>query len=197
MAGYREDFPPTALGGLLEWGIEREREREGEREDFLHLHENVRPDTELARRVVARRMLLAGERYHGWGDSFKRVSLGVLLMSTTRDINMHEMLHFLHLSQGSTHLRPHAGQTFLYDNGAFRLFNGVMRESVLQRCREYDELSEWRLWCLAKKPVPREDAEILQAIGFLFRAIAESSRNAPSADLEDTGVAPWRAAARS
>ena len=103
---------------------------------------------------------------------------------------MREMIHFLHPSQGNAHLRPHDGQTFLYDNGAFRLFNGVIPESVLLRCRAYAALAEWRLWCLAKKPAPRGDGGILQAMDFLSRSIAEPSRNAQSADLEDTGVAP-------
>ena len=103
---------------------------------------------------------------------------------------MQEMAHFLRLSKGNAHLRPRAGKTLRYDNGAFRLFNGVAPESVLKRCREYAELSEWLLWCLSKKSAPREGGGILQALGVRYRAIAESSRKSPSDDLEDTGVSP-------
>ena len=111
-------------------------------------------------------------------------------MCATRGINIQEMVHFPNLSQENTHRRPQSGQAFLYYNGAFRLFNGVMPESVLQRCREYAELVEGCLWGLAKKNVPREDGKILHALDLLFRSITEFVRNPPSTDLEDDVVAP-------
>ena len=103
--------------------------------ELSHLRVGARPGAELTRCVVSRTMRLVGYNYPLWPDFIRRVAPGVLTMSTTRDIRMHEMVHFPRLSQGATHIRPHGGQTFLYDNGAFRLFNGVMPASVLQRCR--------------------------------------------------------------
>ena len=113
-----------------------------EADSVAHLREDEQPDSDLTKCVVARRMLLVASKYPKWPEFIRRVALGVLLMSTTRDINMQEMVHFLYLSQGDTHIRSHEGQAFLYDNGAFRLFNGVMPESVLQRSREYAEIAD-------------------------------------------------------
>ena len=85
---------------------------------------------------------------------------------------------------------PTPGKHFCMIMGAFRLFNGPKPASVTPRCREYAELAEGRLWRMEKKPAPREGGWILQSMDFLFRAIAEPSRNCPPVDLEDTGVAP-------
>ena len=108
-------------------------------DEIAHRREEVQPDAELTKCVVARRMLLVDSKYPQWPEFIRRVALGFLLMSTTRGINMQEMAHLLYLSQGDTHIRSHEGQTFLHDNGAFRLFNGVTPESVHQRSREYAE----------------------------------------------------------
>ena len=116
---------PTDLGSLFYLGGV----------ELSHLRVDVRPDAELTRCVVPRRMRLVGDNYPLWPDFVRRVALGVLMISTTRDINMQEIVHFTHLPQGGAHRRSHGGKTFLYDNGAFRLFNGVMPASVLQRCR--------------------------------------------------------------
>ena len=59
-----------------------------------HLEEDVQPDAELTKCVVARRMLLVESKCPQWPDFIRRVALGVLLMSTARDINMQEMVHF-------------------------------------------------------------------------------------------------------
>ena len=95
-------------------------------DELAHLREDVQPDSELTMCVVARMMLLVDSKYPQWPEFVRRVALGVLLMSTTRDINIQEMVLFLFLSQGDTRLRPREGQAFLYDNGAFRLADGFV-----------------------------------------------------------------------
>ena len=72
-------------------------------------------------------------------------------MSVACEIAAHDLVHFLHLAQGGAYLRPHSGQTFLYENGAFRLFDGVMPESVIQRRKEYSAYVEGHLWRIEKK----------------------------------------------
>ena len=62
------------------------------------------------------------------------------------------------------------------DNGAFRLFNGVMPESVLQRCAEFASYVDGRLWCIDKKCAVRNEIEIYAALGRLFRAITFAMR---------------------
>ena len=153
-----------------------------------HLREDAHPDAELTKCVVALRMLLVESKCPQWPEFIRRVALGVLLMSTTRDINMQEMVHFPNLSQGDTHLRSREWQTFLYDNGAFRLFNGVMPESVLQRSREYAEIVEGCLWYLGRRPVSREEAKIIAELDTVFRAITIESADDSSAELGGSGV---------
>ena len=73
-------------------------------DEVAHLREDANPDSELKKCVVARRMLLVDSNYPQWPDFIRRVALGVLLMSNTRDINMQEMVRCLYLSQGDTHI---------------------------------------------------------------------------------------------
>lgn len=65
-----------------------------------NLREDVGPDSELTKCVVARTILPAGARYPLWPDLVRRVAIGFLLMGTTRDVYMEELVHFLHLPQG-------------------------------------------------------------------------------------------------
>ena len=109
-------------------------------------------------------------------------------MSTTRDINMQEVVHFLYLSQGNTHIRSREGKPFLYDNGAFRIPNGVMPESALQRSRENTEIADGCLWWLGNRSVSREGATIIAALDSVFRAITNESPNGSPAELADSGV---------
>ena len=82
-------------------------------------------------------MSFVAENYPALSGELARVALGVSLMSLMREINAQDLVHFLHLAQENMYLRPHTGQTYLYENGAFMRFNGVMPGSVLQRCNEY------------------------------------------------------------
>ena len=140
-----------------------------------HLKYDVQPDADLTRIVVDRRMQYATSHYSEWSEGIARVALGVALMIPTKAITLRDMVHFLHLAQGNSYLRSHEGQTCLFDNGAFRLFNGVVPESVLQRCAEFASYVEGCLWCIDKKCPIRGELEIYEALGRLFRAITIAS----------------------
>ena len=92
---------------------------------------------------------------------------------------------FSHLAQGNNYLRSQGRQTYLFDNGAFRLFNGVTPWSVLQSCAEYESYFERRLWCIDKRRANRDEVEINDALDHLFRAITISS----SRDVTPVAVA--------
>ena len=141
-----------------------------------HLTPDVQPDADLTRIVVDRRMQYVSAQYSSWPEGLARVALGVILMSTANSIKMQDMVHFLHLAQGSNYLRSHGGQTYLFDNGAFRLFNGVIPESVLQRCSEFASYVEGCLWCIDKKCAVRDELEIYDSLDRLFRAITFARR---------------------
>ena len=122
-------------------------------------------------------MSFVAENYPALSGELARVALGVSLMSLMREINAQDLVHFLHLAQENMYLRPHTGQTYLYENGAFRLFNGVMPESVLQRRKEYESYVEGCLWRIDRISPRRGEVEILSSMGRLFRSIASHCRS--------------------
>ena len=157
-----------------------------------HLMADVQPDVDLTRVVVARRMQYVQTNYPSWTEGVARVALGVVLMSTANSIKMQDMVHFLHLAQGSNYLRSHGGQTYFFDNGAFRLFNGVIPESVLQRCSEFASFVEGCLWFIDQKCPSRDELEIYAALDRLFRAatLASSRDVVPGGVLQSSGDDP-------
>ena len=81
--------------------------------------------------------------YIDWEDNMAAITLGVVLMSTYRGGGgAQEKVHFPSLALGGIPLRPHRGQTCLYEDGAFRLFDGVGPEYMIARCKEYADRFE-------------------------------------------------------
>ena len=103
---------------------------------------DAKVDPDPTRSLVVSPSQYVGETYPYWTDTIRRVAIGVILMVQTRAVNIHGRIHIIHLAQGNKYMRPHAGKTYLYDNGAFQLYRGIMRESVLPRCRRYAECLE-------------------------------------------------------
>ena len=124
------------------------------------------------------------ENYPSWPNEIARVALGVVLMSLTNDITSKGLVHFLHLAQGGVYLRSHYGKTFLYGNGAFRLSNGVMPESVLQRCKDYDSYVEGILWRIGERCESRNGEDIFADVGSMFRAITTCVRRGGDGDTQ-------------
>ena len=77
-----------------------------------------------------------------------RIALGVALMSSAKEINAQGRARFLHLAKEDNVMRPNAGNTYLYENGASRLFKGIIPESTMQRCSEFSSYAEGCLWCI-------------------------------------------------
>ena len=100
------------------------------------------PDQHRIKSVVARRVRYVRCMYSDWADNMVDIALGVVLMSTTREANVQEHVHFLYLALGGSYLRPRRGQTFLYEDGASPLINGVAPEYLVSRCKEYAECVE-------------------------------------------------------
>ena len=150
----------------------------------LHMRSEIQPDSDLTWSVIARRSRYVKENFPSRSADLARIALGVVLMSVTREITAQDLVHFLHLAQGGAYLRSHAGQTFLYENGAFRLFNGVMPESVIQRCKEYSAYVEGCLWCIEKSVGAGASATFCVASGFppvrFQRIPPERTQNAPN-----------------
>ena len=77
-----------------------------------------------------------------WGDGLVRVALGVLPMSTAKEVNFQGAARLLHLAQDGNVIRSRDGNTYLYGNGAFRLFKWITPESTIQRCEESPAFAE-------------------------------------------------------
>ena len=76
----------------------------------------------------------------------------------------------------------HSGQTFLYENGAFRLPDGVAPESAPRRRMGCASYVEGCLWCIDKKSASRNEADICAELGMLFRAITSHVRVGGASD---------------
>ena len=87
-----------------------------------HLRREIKHAAYLSRSVIARIPLYVMAHYPSWSGDLTRIVLGVSPMRLAREITARDMARFPHLAQGGpAYLRPHSGQTFLYENGAFRL----------------------------------------------------------------------------
>ena len=149
------------------------------RTNNAHLLRDIQPDADLTRIVVERRKNFISEKYQYWTEGLARVALGVVLMSTAKEINVQGQVHFLHLAQGDNMMRAHDGNTFLYENGAFRLFKGIIPESTIQRCADFSSYVEGCLWCIEQSCKSRSELDIYDALDNLFRAITAEAIRRP------------------
>ena len=82
-----------------------------------HIRKEIQPDADLTMSVITRMTTYVRQRYPSWSADLTRISLGVVLMSATREVTVQDLVHFLRLAQGGAYLRSHCGQAFLYENG--------------------------------------------------------------------------------
>ena len=141
------------------------------RSNNAHIRCDIQPDADLTRVVVDRRREFISGKYQYWTEGLTRVSLGAVLMSTAKEINVQGQVRFLHLAQGDNMMRSHDGDTYLCENGAFRLFKGIIPESTIQRCAEFPSYVEGCLWCIDQSCKSRNELDIYDALDNLFRAI--------------------------
>ena len=133
----------------------------------------MQPDVDLARALVDRRKKSLAEKYKHWEDGLVRIAMGVVLMSTAKEINAQGLAHFLHRAQGDNIMRPQDGDTHHYENGAFRLFKGVIPESAIRRCGEFSSFVGGCLWRIEDTCKSRSEMDICEAMGKLFLGITE------------------------
>ena len=143
------------------------------RTNSAHLNSDVQPDCDLTRVLVDRRKKYVAEKYEHWAEGLVRIALGVVLMSTAKEINVQGQVHFLHLAQGDNIMRSHGGNTYLYENGAFRLFKGIIPESTIQRCEEFSAFVEGCLWCIETSCKTRSELGIYASLDELFLDITK------------------------
>ena len=97
------------------------------------MYSDILEDAFSIRIVVRERRRLIAENSPHWSEALNLVALGALLMVGVRDVNMQDLVFFLFLDQGESHLRAHDGHTYIYADGAFTIFSGVIPESLLAR----------------------------------------------------------------
>ena len=140
--------------------------------------------------AVSRRMKYVRDAHIDWADNLASIALGVVLVSTTREANAQEQVRFLYLALGGSFLRSHRGQTFIYEDGAVHLFNGVVAEYMIARCKEYAECVEGGMWCIGKRgDTSRSEADIFAATDRAYKCIsAEEDSNAIAGDVSGLNV---------
>ena len=81
---------------------------------------------------------------------------------------MRDMAHFPPLAQGSDYRRSHGWQTYVFDNGALRIFSGVTPSSSLQRRAEFAPYIERCLWCIDRNCSIRDELETYAELDHRF-----------------------------
>ena len=146
--------------------------------------EEEKLDRHRTKYIVDRRGDYLRRTYGHWSDDMRRIAMGVVLMSTTREANVQDQVHFLQLALGGTLLRTHGGQTFLYEDGAFRLFVGVVPEYMISRCKVYAECVEGGMWCIWNRgDTSRAEEDIFAAMDRVYLSISRSDEQQISDDV--------------
>ena len=108
-----------------------------------------------------------------------------------REIEVRDLAHLLHLAVGNMYLRSHPDQTYLYENGAFVPFNGVVPESLFHRCKEYATYVEG---CVCRLGIiirgMADDGGIFDAVDLLFCPLRRKRVLTKKETPSDVGF-PW------
>ena len=110
-------------------------------------------------------------------------------MSTTRAANVQEQAHFRYLDLCGRLLRPHRGQTFIYEDGACHLFSGIPPDYMIARCKEYAECAECGIWRIGKRgDASRTESDIFAAMDRAYKCISAEDAIAISNDVSGLNV---------
>ena len=138
-------------------------------------------DTESTRSLVTSRNTIMKEKHPYWCESLRMLALGILHAAEIRDAHMRELAHFLYISVGEDYLRANDGHMYLYNDGAFSIFTGVIPESLLSMCKIYAQQVEGALWCVGRMGLlSRSPPDILDALNSAFVDI----NGVPLCDIE-------------
>ena len=77
------------------------------------------------------------------------------------DLRLH--VHLTHIIEGGSHMRAHAGVCYMYQNGAFRPYKGVMSEATMARVKNF-MLQLEGFFRSMDKSIPRTDTAILKHV---------------------------------
>ena len=88
-----------------------------------------------------RRVVATSQQSSSWPESLQHVVQGAICVHQLRllDISRREEVFFLELIEGSSrHVRAHNGQCFfLSEHGHWAVYNGVIPQGVLARCKKF------------------------------------------------------------
>ena len=83
-----------------------------------------------------------------WGDGARKVALGIYLMSQARQINIVDMVHFLHLAVGGSLLFIRDGSVAYYKRGRFRKIGPVAPVEVFLQRAQFAHTLRGALLCM-------------------------------------------------
>ena len=108
-----------------------------------------------------------------WHKSLQHVVQGAICVHRLRllDISRREEVFFLELIEGSSrHVRAHGGQCFFFsEHGHWAVYNGVIPQGVLARCKKFLLFLEG-LYRLLPTDTLRAPESIINAVSLLLRA---------------------------
>ena len=104
------------------------------------------------------------EAHPEWDPAVQKLAVAALSVYQLRLIDMDLRVHVLltHIVEGGRHMRAHAGACYLYQNGSWRPFKGVIPEATMARIKKFTLQLEG-FYRLVSPDTPRTDNSILQA----------------------------------
>ena len=100
------------------------------------------------RTICADREEAISTQFPQWGDGARKVALGVYLMSHVRQVNIVDMVHFLHLAVGGSLLFVRDRSVSYYKRGAFRKIGAYAPAEVFLQCAQYAHTLRGALLCM-------------------------------------------------
>ena len=134
-------------------------------------------DTKSIPDVVTRRRETVHQHYPTRAPFVISIALWVLRIIGVRDISPHDLIRFLYLAHGDDVLWAHDGQKYIYNNGAFTIFIGLLPESLQSRRQKYAHCFDGAMWCICKRGGlnGRIDLETMKALAGSLAAISRAS----------------------
>ena len=117
LASCKDACASSLAGTAPSWDIDRE--------DILHVCAAIKTHVH--------------EKLGQYGKEIELLAMGAIGTYRTRqtDISLRDQVYIMHLVEGETHLRSHNGSVFLYRDGSWQLYNGVVPEAMLMRLKAF------------------------------------------------------------
>ena len=137
-------------------------------------------------KVTSLRKLLAERFGDLWHPTWVHLAVGALVCFRDRqcDVGLREHVQMLYVIEGGTHLRAHNGQVFTYTDGSWNVYDGLISEGTMARCRTYLLQLEGLFRAIAaRSEIKREEEDLIDAIAWVLTTRSGPGGSTPERPL--------------